>query len=76
MLTSFSKGDVVNLEVQTVPDVEGIKFAIGGGSIILKNGELSLTNINSKGNEPRTGIGINKDSTELILVTIDGRDTL
>ncbi len=75
VLTSFSKGDVVNLEVQTVPDVEGIKFAIGGGSIILKNGELSLTNINSKGNEPRTGIGINKDSTELILVTIDGRDT-
>ncbi|MEW8972561.1 MAG: phosphodiester glycosidase family protein [Tissierellaceae bacterium] len=74
-LRNFSKNDVVNLEVQTVPDVEGIKFAIGGGSIILKDGELSLTNINSKGNQPRTGIGINKDSTELILVTIDGRDT-
>jgi exopolysaccharide biosynthesis protein len=74
-LNSFEVGDSVNLELSTVPDLESIKFAIGGGSIILKNGELSLTNINSKGNEPRTGIGINKDSTELILATIDGRDT-
>lgn len=75
VLKGFSKDDIVKLEVQTVPDVEGIKFAIGGGSIILKNGELSLTNINSTGNQPRTGIGVNKDSTELILVTLDGRDT-
>lgn len=74
-LLGFSVGDNVNLEISTVPDIDNIKFAIGGGSIILKDGELSLTNINSKGNEPRTGIGINKDNTELILVTIDGRDS-
>jgi len=74
LLDSFTVGDNVDLVLDTVPDVDGIKFAIGGGSIILKEGELSLTNINSKGNEPRTGIGVNKDQTELILVTIDGRD--
>lgn len=73
-LDHFSTGDEVHLELTTVPDVDGIKFAIGGGSIILKDGELSLTNINNKGNEPRSGIGINKEQTELILVTIDGRD--
>lgn len=75
MLNNLEVGNKVNLELATVPDVSGIKFAIGGGSIILKDGELSLTNINSAGNEPRTGIGVNKENTEIILVTIDGRDT-
>lgn len=75
MLDNYEAGDLVNLELNTVPDVEQIKFAIGGGSIILKDGQLSLTNINSKGNEPRTGIGVNQNNSELILVTIDGRDT-
>lgn len=74
-LQNLNIGDSVILELSTVPNVEEIKFAIGGGSIILKDGELALTNINSKGNEPRTGIGINKEQTELILVTIDGRDS-
>jgi exopolysaccharide biosynthesis protein len=74
-LNNFEVGNSVSLELSTVPDLDSIKFAVGGGSIILKDGELSLTNINSKGNEPRTGIGINRDSTELILATIDGRDT-
>lgn len=74
-LDHLQPGHRVNLQLETVPDVDSIKFAIGGGSIILKDGELSLTNINSKGNEPRTGIGVNRDETELILVTIDGRDS-
>lgn len=74
-LQDLTIGDQVDLELSTVPNVEEIKFAIGGGSIILKNGELALTNINSAGNEPRTGVGINQDQTELILVTIDGRDS-
>lgn len=73
-LHNFKIGDVVELDVSTTPDINDIKFAIGGGSIILKNGELSLTNINIKGNEPRTGIGISKDGSQIILVTIDGRD--
>lgn len=73
-LSSLKVNDKLSLQVATTPNVEDIKFAIGGGSIILKNGELSLTNIISKGNEPRTGIAINKENTKLMLVTIDGRD--
>lgn len=74
-LDHMQPGHRIHLQLETVPDVDSIKFAIGGGSIILKDGELSLTNINNKGNEPRTGIGVNKDETELILVTLDGRDS-
>lgn len=72
-LESFQKGDRINLDISTTPDIENIKFAIGGGSIILKDGELSLTNINVKGAHPRSGIGVSKDGKELILATIDGR---
>ena len=72
-LDSFEIGDQVSLEISTTPDVNDIKFAIGGGSIVLNNGQTTLTNIINKGLEPRTGIGINRDSSEIILVTIDGR---
>ncbi|MDR7869449.1 MAG: phosphodiester glycosidase family protein [Tissierellaceae bacterium] len=75
ILQELTIGHKVKLDVETTPNVDKIKFAIGGGSIILKDGELSLTNINSKGANPRTGIGINKNNTEMILVTIDGRDS-
>lgn len=74
-LQQLTVGNKVKLDVATNPNVDKIKFAIGGGSIILKDGQLSLTDINSKGVGPRTGIGINKDNTEMILVTIDGRDS-
>ena len=74
-LQQLTVGQRVRLNIQTTPNVDKIKFAIGGGSIILKNGEISLTDINSKGANPRTGIGINRNNTEMILVTIDGRDS-
>lgn len=74
-LEKFKVGDSVNLNISTTPDINQIKFAIGGGSIILKDGELSRTNINIKGANPRSGIGISKDGKEMILVTIDGRDS-
>lgn len=74
-LETFKVGDNIDLDISTTPDINQIKFAIGGGSIILKDGELSLTNINIKGAHPRSGIGVSKDGKELMLVTIDGRDT-
>lgn len=74
-LLKFSVGDVVELNISSTPDINNIKFSIGGGSYILKNGELNKPDISSPGNHPRTGIGINKDGTEVILVTIDGRDS-
>lgn len=72
---TFKVGDPVDLHVSTTPDINSIKFAIGGGSIVLRDGELALTNINVKGAHPRSGLGVSKDSKEIILVTIDGRDS-
>ena len=78
-LLDFSIGDRVGLNISSNPDIEKIKFAIGGGNIILDNGDYVTLDPNSagdpRGNHPRTGIGISEDKTEIILVTIDGRDT-
>ena len=75
LIKFFNVGDAVNLDVTTAPNLENIKFAIGGGSIILKDGVPTATHHNIKGDQPRTGIGITKDEKELIIATIDGRDT-
>jgi len=74
ILNNFEVGHEVELITNTTPNLESIKFAIGGGSIILKNGVPTNSNINIKGNQPRTGIGISQDEKELIIATIDGRN--
>lgn len=78
-LLDFNIGDYVELNIDSDPDINKIKFAIGGGNIILRDGEYVTLDPSSSGdpsgNHPRTGIGISKDRTEIILVTIDGRDT-
>ena len=73
-LGSYQVGDKIELKTSGSPNIEDIKFAIGGGSIVLKNGELGAGDPVLKGNHPRTGIGISQDGKEVILVTIDGRD--
>lgn len=52
-----------------------VPFAMGGGSIIVQNGEVTLTNIHSEGIHPRTGIGVTQDQSQLLLVTVDGRSS-
>ncbi|MFA5577316.1 MAG: phosphodiester glycosidase family protein [Tissierellaceae bacterium] len=72
-------GSPVELKVSSNPNIEDIKFSIGGGNVILKDGKYQTLNPNSsgdpRGNHPRTAIGISKDKKELILATIDGRDS-
>ena len=75
VVDNFKVGDRVNLDVTASPNIENIKFAIGGGSIILKNGIPTNTNINIKGNVSRTGIGITEDGNELIIATIDNNSS-
>jgi exopolysaccharide biosynthesis protein len=75
LLKFFNIGDEVQLNITTTPNLENIKFAIGGGSIILKDGVPMATHYNAKGDHPRTGIGITQDGNELIIATIDGRGT-
>ncbi|QIB27537.1 phosphodiester glycosidase family protein [Caloranaerobacter azorensis] len=75
LLNNFKVGKKVKLEINTMPNYENIKTAIGSGTFIVKDGNIADFTLNIKGKHPRTALGINKDKDELILVTIDGRDT-
>lgn len=73
-LASLTLGTPLELQVTSNVDYKGLKFAMGGGSIILKNGVAMQTNIINKGRHPRTGIGVSQDGSKIVIITIDGRN--
>ena len=74
-LRNYSVGDRLSFTMESNINIKDIKFSVGGGGYILKDGQVNKPEIAAAGNHPRTGIGISKDGKELILVTIDGRGT-
>lgn len=73
-LLDFNIGDAISYSLQSGPDWNSLKFAIGSGGMVLRDGVLTNTDVNIKGLHPRTGLGISQDGREVILVTVDGRD--
>jgi len=73
LLNDLEVGDEIELSITIKPDIFNIKTALGAGSIVLKDGVFTSTNIQSTGVHPRTGIGINKENNVVYLVTVDGR---
>jgi hypothetical protein len=72
----FSVGQQAALRIEPYGvNFGGIKAAIGGGGLILKEGEPFTMGAIVSGNkrEPRTAIGINREQDQLILVEVDGR---
>lgn len=66
-------GEPVTLEFRLTPDFEGIQTAVGGGSMLVKDGQVAPITHNIGGTNPRTAIGVNQDGSKLYLVTVDGR---
>lgn len=73
-LASLTLGTPLELQVTSSVDYKALKFAMGGGSIILKNGVSMQTNIVNKGRHPRTGIGVSQDGSKIVIITVDGRN--
>ncbi len=73
-LLDFNIGDRISYSLQSSPDWQNLKFAIGAGGMVLREGVITNTDVQIKGLHPRTGLGISQDGKELILVTVDGRD--
>ena len=73
-LASLTLGTPLELQVTSNVDYKALKFAMGGGSIILKNGVAMQTNIINKGRHPRTGIGVTQDGSNIVIITVDGRN--
>lgn len=73
IIENFHVGDKVELGINYEPKFEDIQFAIGAGTLLLKDGKKTEITNNIAGNQPRTAIGVNDDHTKLYLVTVDGR---
>lgn len=76
LYNNLQVGDIVTLHTDITPDINKIKLAVGGGTVLVKEGQVvpAFTQ-NVSGAHPRTAIGITKERDQIILVTIDGRHT-
>lgn len=77
LLENFHIGNKVELQITSYPNYENIKAALGGGAIIVRDGVpvKNPDDIVITGEQPRTAIGITRDRSQLLLLTIDGRHT-
>jgi exopolysaccharide biosynthesis protein len=67
-------GDKINLDLNSNPGISTLKAGIGGGQILLKDAQKVHQGISIRGKQPRTAVGYTKDGTEMIFLTIDGRN--
>lgn len=70
-LKDINVGDALQINFGSY---NNLKFAIGGGNILVQNGEVKDSPKFSTSRAPRTAIGINKNNSEILLVTVDGRN--
>ncbi|MBE7051549.1 MAG: phosphodiester glycosidase family protein [Ruminococcaceae bacterium] len=74
-LDNFAIGDAVNVETVLSPNVDKIKEATGGNTLIVDGGKVANFTSNITGYAQRSSVGISADGKTLILVATDGRLT-
>lgn len=70
---SYKVGSKVELNIEVDFDIEKVKTAVSGGTLLVKNGTVATFTHNISGSNPRTAIGVSKDGETLYLITVDGR---
>jgi len=74
LINSFIPGNQMSLDIQLDFDQNNIEWAVGGLNYLVKNGNINDVSDEVLGTHPRTCVGFNKDNSQIILVTIDGRN--
>ena len=74
MMQSFIPSQNVTLNIELDFSPENVEWAFGALNYLVKDGQLNEISDEVLGTNPRTAIGFNKDNTEMIMVTIDGRN--
>ena len=72
--TNFAIGDTIRVETKISPDIESIREASGGNTILVKDNEIYPFTSNITGKNPRSAMGLSPSGKTLVLVTIDGRE--
>lgn len=70
---NYQVGDTVELQYTVTPEIDSIREATGGGTVLVKDGKIAPFTNNITGYSQRTAIGIDKSGKTLMLVTVDGR---
>lgn len=73
MMQVLKPNSPVSLETTTTPDFEKMDLAIGGGTILVKDGALYPFTHSIEGNHPRTAIGFSRDGKKVIAAAVEGR---
>lgn len=68
--TNVAIEDTLTLRLGFTPDIGHMIEAIGGGPMLLQNGVNVATGTDQ---HPRTGFGLNADTSKVFMITIDGR---
>jgi len=72
--THFSVGDPIELDLQITPDISDLKMLLGGGAILVDNGNIpKVFSHDVPGTHPRTAIGFTADKKTMIMAVVDGR---
>lgn len=71
----FQVGEAAEFKVSLNFNMENIKTAVGGGTILVKEGKKHPITHNVSGIHPRTVIGTDESGKMLYLITVDGRGT-
>lgn len=74
LMNSFIPGQGASLDVQLDFSPENVEWSFGALNYLVKNGQVNDISDEALGVNPRTAIGFNQDNTEMIMVTIDGRN--
>ena len=75
MQGSFKIGNRVELNIDSELDIDKVKVAISGGTLLVKDGKIANFTHNIYGSNPRTAVGVSRDGATLYLITIDGRQS-
>lgn len=70
----FKVGENVKMTFKFDFDLDKLNWAVGGVNYLVKDGKINDIHTGVLGRHPRTAVGFNKDNTEIIFVTVDGRN--
>lgn len=72
LLNNFSSGDIIDMSTKMTDSYDDLSEAVGGGTMILRDGMLAPITHKITGKSQRTAIGITYDK-KIVLMTVDGR---
>ncbi|MDP4119235.1 MAG: phosphodiester glycosidase family protein [Bacillota bacterium] len=68
----IATGSKINLDISFTPDFDNIDTAVGGGTVLIKDGKEAPVTHMRYGRDYRTAAGVSKDGKTLYLIAADG----